>query len=773
MRKVADFFRRLKINDNMLLYKLVLSLLLPSMAILIIISAFFTINYSNQSMKDIVSNSYIMLSNIIKPLDFVVESAKQTTFQIYKSPSIFSLISQKYSNDDKLEVFTYLRNILAANSDINSVYIVKDGKSLIRTGGSALYEESDASIEALFQNNAVLNAVPRIITSNNGTLKLISIFYTDVNLRKDNYFVLMNISLNKNSFSQNLFLQEDQKLLVTDRKGNVLAHSDSSLFAQNMADEEFFRACDLTQKNGTTSVSSGKKRGIVSYVVSDNGKYFAFLLSDYNSFYATTRKTTNYIILFSLVLFILLVTLSAYISYKIYSPINSIFTNIKGLIRNKTPDETRMGGDLWHDARTIGKVIEMLNNNEQNGSGNERNIKNNFMFRLLSGRRGMTQNEFTQGMERFLHISKMNCSFYQAIVLRIDNIRGFLDNNSAEAIDFQISYLEEISDSIYGKDRACRSFSNDSAQIVIFVGMESPGSELTPSSQEHATIQEAVQQLFNLSLTIGISSPVDSLTIESLKVMYDEAFSYTNYRVLYGLGSSYCKENVKIKAGKCEKAGELASLVITSLKSDTKEQFEENINWLFASIKAYSYESILEILIQIYHLLLKMIAELQPHNRHMEEINLESVKQNLMEYEDYDQLKQLFFEQYFKIHDLRSAIKNSKALNLVEESVAYINSHYNDPNLSASRIAEMLGITPQYFSKLFKQMTEMSFPDYLSDIRLENAKKMLVDNPLLSVSAICEKTGYNSASYFSSSFTKKYGIPPSKFVRLTNEKQEQ
>jgi len=771
MRKVTRLVKKLKINDHVLLFKLVLSLMLPSMAILIIISAFFTINYSRQSMKDIASNTYVMLQNVIKSLDYIVESAKQTTFQIYKSPSIYPLISQKFSNEDKLKVYSYLNNILSANSNIYSVYIMKDGKSLIRTGGSSLYDESDASIQSFIQNNPVLSAVPRTITSNTGSLKLITVFYTDVNLRRDNYYVVVNVSQSRNSILQSLYLQEGQKLLVTNKFGQVLSHSDSTLFAHNISNEDFYTSSDKTLVNGTSSVMVNQRKGIVSYVTSDNGNYFGFLISDYNNFYANTTKTTNFILLFSFILFVLLVVASVYISQRIYSPINSIFTNIKDLIKKNTPGDINIAGDLRHDAKAIAKVIEVLNNQELSGSDHNRNTKNNFMFRLLSGRRGMTQNEFSQGMELFLHLSSRVCKMYQIVVLRIDNYNDFVASNTPESIDFQLGYIEDISSDIFGKKHVCQSFANDTEQVVILIGMENTDSEMTVHSIENSKIQDTVRQLFNLSMTIGVSNPSHSLTIESVREMFEEARSSTNYRVLHGRGKIYSKESLNIKIGKCEKSSELAALVISSVKNDTPEQFNDNIHWLFSSISPYSYESIIEILIQIYSLFLKTIDEFQPHSRHMEELSIEQVRQMIMEFEDYDQIKQLFFNQYSKIQEVRAVLTNSNTLTLVDESISYINAYFNDPNMSASGIAERLGITPQYFSKLFKQTTSMSFPDYLSDIRLEYAKKLLIENPLTTAYAICEKIGYNSASYFSSSFTKKYGIPPSKFILLTKQNQ--
>lgn len=773
MGSAFQFFRKLKLTENQLLLKLVLSLLLPSLAILIVISGFFSLTYSRESMQDIVSNSFMMLSNIIKPLNYMMESAKQITFEIYKSASIFPLISPNVTNEGKIKAATYLSNMLASNSNIYSIYIYKDGKTLLRFGGSTLFDESDSSVSGLIAGSAILHPIPRKITTNNGSLDLISIVYTDVNARKDNYYVVLNLQPNIINLSQNQkFLNAGQKLIVADSSGNVLAHTDSSMFASNLSAESYFRdSYSSKAKYGTLPVATGHGKGIAAYLGSDNGMYMAYFISDYDSFYAQTTKTSNTILAFCAAILVLLIASSVFISYKVYTPLNSIFSHIKGLINSKRPGEKNVGSDLRHAAIAIGRVIDRLNSLDQDENDSEKDMKNNFMFRLLSGRRGMTPNEFNQGVERFLPFSRVACGSYQAVVLRIDNYRNFIEANSIEAVNFQLSSIEGISEDLLGESMPCCAFANDTEQIVVLTGREGQVSELTNHSIELRKIMDTVRQLFNISLTIGISGQSDCLSIDSLKAMYEEAFTYTNYRVLNGRGAVYCRNNIKVMNGKCEKGREFAASVVSSAKNGTQEQFNRDVDQLFSFISSYSYENIIEVLFQVSDLLLKTIVELQPHSRRLDGLGIEQIKQSITELEDYSQIKLWFLDQYSRIHNLISALKNSKASDLHDEAVGYINAHYNDPNLSASLIAEKLGITPQYFSKLFKQMTAMSFPDYLSNIRLEHARKLLCANPLLSVCSICEKIGYNSASYFSTSFTRKYGIPPSKFVLLAKEQQ--
>lgn len=58
-----------------------------------------------------------------------------------------------------------------------------------------------------------------------------------------------------------------------------------------------------------------------------------------------------------------------------------------------------------------------------------------------------------------------------------------------------------------------------------------------------------------------------------------------------------------------------------------------------------------------------------------------------------------------------------------------------------------------------------SFPDYLVALRIERARELLLERENLSIQEICELVGYSNASYFTTSFKKKYGMTPGQFRR--------
>ena len=91
----------------------------------------------------------------------------------------------------------------------------------------------------------------------------------------------------------------------------------------------------------------------------------------------------------------------------------------------------------------------------------------------------------------------------------------------------------------------------------------------------------------------------------------------------------------------------------------------------------------------------------------------------------------------------------------------YIDEHYKD-ELSLEQLADLVGMTPTAFSRYFKQRTSKNISEYIVDIRLGHAARMLIDTAD-SVSVICWRTGFNTLSNFNRLFRKRKGCSPTEF----------
>ena len=107
---------------------------------------------------------------------------------------------------------------------------------------------------------------------------------------------------------------------------------------------------------------------------------------------------------------------------------------------------------------------------------------------------------------------------------------------------------------------------------------------------------------------------------------------------------------------------------------------------------------------------------------------------------------------------------------VISSITRYLQEHLSE-EISLSVLADEFHLNPQYISQLFKNEIGVGFLAYLTNIRMEKAKKLLLSTAL-SVTEISSRVGYGDYRVFTKVFKKTEGITPSRFRRefLNREK---
>ncbi len=107
--------------------------------------------------------------------------------------------------------------------------------------------------------------------------------------------------------------------------------------------------------------------------------------------------------------------------------------------------------------------------------------------------------------------------------------------------------------------------------------------------------------------------------------------------------------------------------------------------------------------------------------------------------------------------------KEGKRMNQIFQFT--LKEFYRDIRLD--EVAEIANMTPNAFCRYFKQRTRKTYMNFLSEIRIAHASKLL-NNKDLSVSQICYQSGFNNLSNFNRKFKKIKGCSPSSFITKSN-----
>ena len=98
---------------------------------------------------------------------------------------------------------------------------------------------------------------------------------------------------------------------------------------------------------------------------------------------------------------------------------------------------------------------------------------------------------------------------------------------------------------------------------------------------------------------------------------------------------------------------------------------------------------------------------------------------------------------------------------MITKAKEFIREHYAE-DLSLSQVAQFANASPFHFCKLFKRATGLTFTKFLSRVRIESCKKLLV-NPQLRVSEVAYEAGFQSLTHFNRVFHKLLGQSPTEY----------
>ncbi len=97
----------------------------------------------------------------------------------------------------------------------------------------------------------------------------------------------------------------------------------------------------------------------------------------------------------------------------------------------------------------------------------------------------------------------------------------------------------------------------------------------------------------------------------------------------------------------------------------------------------------------------------------------------------------------------------------IRKAMHYLSDHYSE-HVDLAEVAEYVGLSPSYFSTLFRQVTNNGFREYLCQLRVEQSKRLLLSTDY-SLADIAISVGFPDQSYYCKVFRRIVGLTPGKF----------
>jgi AraC-like DNA-binding protein/ligand-binding sensor protein len=145
----------------------------------------------------------------------------------------------------------------------------------------------------------------------------------------------------------------------------------------------------------------------------------------------------------------------------------------------------------------------------------------------------------------------------------------------------------------------------------------------------------------------------------------------------------------------------------------------------------------------------------------LEEAYFQSRVLTAPQYQAMVRLLEIFASHLTTISNQIAVQEANAELPIIHRAKDYIEKHTADP-ISLSEVAQALNVSTFYFCKLFKKATGLNFTEYLSRVRIEKAKNLLL-NPNLRISEIAYEVGFQSLTHFNRVFLRIVGRSPSAY----------
>ena len=362
-----------------------------------------------------------------------------------------------------------------------------------------------------------------------------------------------------------------------------------------------------------------------------------------------------------------------------------------------------------------------------------------------------------------VNTEKLNISFYEnyfcvaVIKLDYDVLNDSEYSNKDELMFISIkNFVEEI------LTDSCNHVSFLYLKEVVVIGNLSEINEVTIFINKLNEVSKSFKRIMGLSTSIGVGNIVDSP--HKISMSYNFAQSALDYRVILGNEKViYIQDVEKNIEYNLQFNNEDERMFLNSIKVASENEIKEVIQQIFVNIEK-SLLPFNKYRIYLMEIMTSMFKLLYSYNCNIDEIFGEDFNcyDYLSKFNSLSDIKSWFLEKSLKINKFIKSERVHSSMILVEEAKEYIRNNYMDSDISVEKLCSKLHISPAYFSTIFKKETDMSFVNYLTEVRLEEAIKLLNTTDSKTY-IIAEKVGYPEANYFSYVFKKKFKVSPSKY----------
>lgn len=119
--------------------------------------------------------------------------------------------------------------------------------------------------------------------------------------------------------------------------------------------------------------------------------------------------------------------------------------------------------------------------------------------------------------------------------------------------------------------------------------------------------------------------------------------------------------------------------------------------------------------------------------------------------------------EFHRLMDADADSGRSRQLSMLLPVLRFMHDNFRS-DISLAQLSEIIGVTPQHFCRVFRKTMNVRPSEFLTQIRLDEAKRLLSERDV-PVSDAAERSGFRNAGYFSTVFRKHQGMSPAEYKK--------
>lgn len=202
--------------------------------------------------------------------------------------------------------------------------------------------------------------------------------------------------------------------------------------------------------------------------------------------------------------------------------------------------------------------------------------------------------------------------------------------------------------------------------------------------------------------------------------------------------------------------------IASALKSGSKSQVHEQYARLMESLSGKSHRSIVFSLTHLARVVLRMVYDLFPETAPSYRTERNAYDKRIATLDDIHQLDAYFDGLFSRIIEQKRKEQASRKEDIVQRIKTLIETEYADAALNSQSIADRFSLSSAYVCRLFRHAEGISLPDHITHIRMEAAKRLLVQTQCM-VKDIAQQVGIENSQYFFVLFKQDTGMTPRQY----------